>query len=254
MPSVYAHYRFGCDVYKTLPPKFQLLVDTYREVFNLGLQGPDILFFYRPVYYNHVNQFGRKLHYRSGGSFFQSGIETIRNHEKKGASLAYLFGVACHFTLDFTCHPYVETLVRQQGLNHSAIEGAFERMLIVEDGLPLNTLVTGSIVPSKRNAFLARQVYEALKVMIWCNDGLRMKDNLLKKLLFFILRLVGKYDSIAGMVITPEPKPEFKDSDRELRRLYEKAIPVAFDLIQSVYQGVYTGTFHSPYFHHTYMN
>lgn len=262
MPSVYAHYRFGCDVYELLPKKPKALVDTYRDLFDLGLQGPDILFFYRPVYYNYVNQLGRNLHHKPGGPFFQNAIELVRHRQHKGASMAYLCGTACHFALDLICHPYVEKIVAEKGLNHSAIEGALERALIIEDNHPLNFLVTGSIKPSPLNATVIsqfyprvtpKQVYQSLKIMIWCNDGLRMKDHLFKKSLFFILRLVGKYDSIAGMVITPEPKPEFAESDQELRRLFDSAKPVALELIQSLFSGVRTGEFNSPYFHHTYM-
>lgn len=250
MPSVYAHYRFGCDIYELLPDKMKNLVSNYRELYDLGLQGPDILFFYLPVYHNHVNRLGTHIHHQPGREFFQAAVQIIRNRHKKQASMAYICGVACHYALDLVCHPYIVELVQTRNLNHSAIEGAFERALIVEDQLPLNMLVTGSICPSPQSAKIiqqfytrttARQVLWALTIMIWCNDGLRMKDNILKKLIFFILRIVGKYESIAGMVITPAPLPQFSESDMELRRLYESAKPVAIQLITELLSSVHTG-------------
>lgn len=164
--------------------------------------------------------------------------------------MAYLCGFACHYALDLVCHPYIVDQVQRHSLNHSAIEGAFERTLIVEDQLPLDTLVTDSIHPSLQTAGIiqqfytgvsTKQIFQSLKIMIWCNDGLRMKDNLLKKAIFLVLRMVGKYESIAGMVITPAPRPEFSESDFELRRLYESAKPVAVRLITELLASVHTG-------------
>lgn len=250
MPSVYAHYRFGCDVHELLPNKIKGLINNYRELYDLGLQGPDILFFYLPVCHNHVNRLGTHIHHHPARDFFQAAVQTIRSREKKQASMAYICGVACHYALDLVCHPYILELVQNHKLNHSAIEGAFERVLIVEDHLPLDTLVTGSICPSPQNAKIiqqfythitAKQIFQSLKIMIWCNDGLRMKDNILKKLIFLILRIAGKYESISGMVITPAPLPKFSESDLELRRLYESAKPVAIRLITELVSSVHTG-------------
>lgn len=250
MPSVYAHYRFGCDIYELLPVRLKSLIDRHRDLYNIGLQGPDILFFYLPVCYNHVNQLGTWLHHQPGRDFFQTAVQIIRNRHKKQASMAYLCGFACHYALDLVCHPYIVDQVQRHSLNHSAIEGAFERTLIVEDQLPLDTLVTDSIHPSLQTAGIiqqfytgvsTKQIFQSLKIMIWCNDGLRMKDNLLKKAIFLVLRMVGKYESIAGMVITPAPRPEFSESDFELRRLYESAKPVAVRLITELLASVHTG-------------
>lgn len=262
MPSVYAHYRFGCDVYEGLPQKTKALVSQYRELYDIGLQGPDILFFYLPVCHNHVNRLGTRIHHQPGREFFQTAVQIIRSREKKQASMAYICGAACHFALDLICHPYISGMVQSRNLNHSAIEGAFERTLIVEDHLPLNTLVTNSIRPSRRGAEIiqqfyentsARQVFQALKIMIWCNDGLRMKEHLLKKLIFLILRMVGKYETISGMVITPAPLPEFTESDVELRRLYEAAKPVAVKLIDELLSSVHTGQELSNQFNDTFL-
>lgn len=250
MPSVYAHYRFGRDIYELLPEEPKACVTKYRELFDIGLQGPDILFFYRPIFHNYVNQLGYQIHKWQGRRFFQTATRMIRNRQKKEASIAYLCGVACHYALDLVCHPYVEELVKYQHMNHCAIEGAFERCLIVEDHLPLDTLVTGSIKPSKQNAAVihrfygrttGKQVLSALRCMVWCNDALRMKDNIMKKTIFFLIRLVGKYNSIAGMIITPEPSPEFSESDVELRRRYDMAKPIALNLIAELLSNIASG-------------
>lgn len=237
MPSVYAHYRFGRDMIEQLPDTVRNQIAPYRELFDIGLQGPDLLFFYRPFYRNYVNRLGSQIHKWPGRKFFEPAARIIRNRRNRAAFTAYICGMVCHYALDLTCHSYIYRIIEEKHLNHSAIEGSFERSLIVEDHLPLNTLVTGSLKVSRRNAAVIHQFYgrttgkqilSALRMMIWCNDALRMKEsNIIKRTIFFVLRLIGKYESIAGMVIPPQPKPEFAESDAELRRRYELAKPVA---------------------------
>ena len=49
MPAFYTHYRFGCDVLKQLPEDIRSICTAHRGLFDIGLHGPDIYFFYRPV-------------------------------------------------------------------------------------------------------------------------------------------------------------------------------------------------------------
>jgi len=250
MPSIYAHDRFGRELLSVLPEPAKTYANKYRELFLIGLQGPDILFFYHPVFHNYVNRLGYRIHEWQGRKFFQAATRTIRARRHKEASLAYITGVLCHYALDVACHPYIEHLVRTASLHHCAIEGAFERALIIEDGLPYNALVTGSIHVSRENAAVIRQFYghttgkqimTTLRCMILCNDGLRMNDNALKKAIFFFLRCIGKYDSIAGMVISKDPNPVYAESDRRLRKLYEGAKPLALSLIAEFYACIESG-------------
>ena len=66
MPAFYAHYRFGCDVLKQLPEDIRSICTAHRGLFDIGLHGPDIYFFYRPVLPNKVNRIGYAAHKRSG--------------------------------------------------------------------------------------------------------------------------------------------------------------------------------------------
>lgn len=250
MPSVYAHYRFGRELIEHLPESVRTPAEQYRELFDFGLQGPDLLFFYRPICKNYVNQLGYQIHKWPGRRFFHPALRVIRNRKNKAPWIAYISGMVCHYALDLVCHPYIDELVQKKHLNHSAIEGAFERFLIVEDHLPLNFLVTGSLKVSRQNAAVihhfygrttGKQILSAMRWMVWCNDALRMKDNVIKKSLFSLLRLVGKYDSIAGMVIAPQPAPEFSESDVELRRRYELAKPIALQLMTELACSIESG-------------
>ena len=48
MPSTYAHYRFGQEVLKELPNDIKKIIIENKELYDIGLHGPDILFYYLP--------------------------------------------------------------------------------------------------------------------------------------------------------------------------------------------------------------
>lgn len=74
MPSTYAHYRMGQEVYRNLTGKPKQIIEKYKELYDIGLHGPDILFYYKPLFANPVNQVGYAMHDRPGIEFFQAGI------------------------------------------------------------------------------------------------------------------------------------------------------------------------------------
>ena len=54
MPTTYAHYKFGKEVISALPRPLRSTVENHRELFDIGLHGPDILFYYHPMKRFHV--------------------------------------------------------------------------------------------------------------------------------------------------------------------------------------------------------
>ena len=49
MPSTYAHYRMGKELIKALPESRQTIIRNNMELYLIGLHGPDILFYYKPL-------------------------------------------------------------------------------------------------------------------------------------------------------------------------------------------------------------
>ena len=49
MPASYAHYRFGQAVFSRLPVEKQKIIQAHSALYDLGLQGPDLLFHSRPL-------------------------------------------------------------------------------------------------------------------------------------------------------------------------------------------------------------
>ena len=62
MPAAYAHYRFGRDLLAHLPQEKQDLIQDHRTLYDLGLQGPDLLFYCHPLRSDPLNGQGARIH------------------------------------------------------------------------------------------------------------------------------------------------------------------------------------------------
>ena len=65
MPSTYAHYRMGQQVRSMLDGNEKKIVEKYPQLYLIGLHGPDILFYYKPLKSNSINSIGYELHKHS---------------------------------------------------------------------------------------------------------------------------------------------------------------------------------------------
>ena len=241
MPSTYAHYRMGCEVVERLCGSEEKIVSEYRELFDIGLHGPDILFYYGALSSNSVNAVGYDLHEKSGAFYFENARKQIRNSENGKASRAYAYGALCHFALDVTCHPYVEEKTSEGLVSHSEIEVEFDRMLMIEDGLnPVKHVLTKHIHPKEKWAKViapfypgvsSKQVNQSLKSMIFLNKVLLAKNPLKRNMIYSVLRLTGNYEGMHGMIVNEEGNPDCIDSNKKLYALYNQAIPLAEKMI-----------------------
>lgn len=227
MPSTYAHYKLGLNVKKQLSAKQKEIISQYPELYLIGLHGPDILFYYKPLFSNSINKIGFELHKHSGKEFFMRSREVIHKQSKKEPYLAYAYGVLNHFALDMTCHGYVDEAIQRSGVSHTEIEVEFDRMLMVEDRKnPLSENLTKHINPSLWNATIVsafypgtneRQVEKALKSMIFYNRLLRAPYEPKRSLIYGILKLTGNYKEMHGLIVNYKPNPLCRDSNRMLK-------------------------------------
>ncbi len=131
MPTVYAHYRFGAGILPTLPADARRTIQRFRSLYDAGLHGPDI-FYYYPALLKTKNSFlGIKYHEQTGREFFQRVCRMVRLDKSEGAQ-AYLYGLLCHYALDKACH---ELIARQEcQATHAEMETEFDRFLLEKDG------------------------------------------------------------------------------------------------------------------------
>ncbi len=242
MPSTYAHYRFGQEIKQHLIGREKRIVEKYSELFDIGLHGPDILFYYRPIKSNPVNSVGFGTHAKPGKDFFIHAIKVINRHKKKERYMAYAYGVICHFALDMTCHGYVDEKIAESGISHTEIEVEFDRELMLHDGLdPLRQSLTDHIKPTYENerviaqfypGVTAKNVHRALRGMIFYNRLLIAPSRIKRKFINFILKITGNYKEIHGLFVNFEKNPKCADSTLKLMSLYHVALKRAMVLIE----------------------
>lgn len=74
MPSTYAHYRMGQEVKEKLRGEERRIIAAHSELYLIGLHGPDIFFYYKPLRIHPVNQIGYVWQSKRG----TRGKETLR--------------------------------------------------------------------------------------------------------------------------------------------------------------------------------
>lgn len=112
MPGFTSHYLFGIDAYHRISDqKIRKNLAHNHSAFSLGLQGPDVFFYYFPSYLIHRTNIGALAHDTDTGIFFENLLKSRMLFSGKPHSLAvadaYISGFIGHYCLDCTAHPYV---------------------------------------------------------------------------------------------------------------------------------------------------
>lgn len=111
MPGYMTHYIFGKQEYKKLSEnELKKAVRENRNVFNLGLQGPDIFFYFPGYFIINKTNLGSIMHRNRTGRYMSNMLRFIndcKDSEEKKICIAYLAGFLAHYDLDRTCHPYI---------------------------------------------------------------------------------------------------------------------------------------------------
>ncbi|MBC8574487.1 zinc dependent phospholipase C family protein [Jingyaoa shaoxingensis] len=245
MPTTYAHDLFGKMVYHRLDPEIQEKIKKYQTTYQIGLHGPDILFYVRPFHKNRFNQMAHRLHREEAAGFFERGREL---YQKTGNEeiLVYLLGFICHFMLDSTCHPYISEYMKKTGARHDEIETEFDRALMVRTGKDPFHYQPGSVIRIEKNsvdaisevmegmshrdivrALMGSKFYTRLPI---CDSEKKRKIKLAVARILFMYRLAD------GRIIRGEPKDICLESTQHLTQLFRQTVPEAATMINEYYK------------------
>lgn len=246
MPAAYAHYRFGQAVFSRLPQDKQILIQTHRPLYDLGLQGPDLLFYYRPLSHAPLKHQGSAMHQAAAADFFRKAGELLCRGRDSEALTVYLWGFLCHFALDLHCHAYIAAATAEGCPGHFEMEADFDRALLCEAGqAPANA--TAHIKPSRAGMGLLnplfsgvspRKLYRAAREMIVNLYFLNSQNRLIRTLVKTALRISGGYEKLGPMLLPDKPNPRCVESTRRLMGLYAQAQDTAVKLIQDYLDNV----------------
>lgn len=119
MPGFTTHYLFGINTYQSLKnDSLKKTIFDHHAAFSLGLQGPDIFFYYLPSYVVHENNIGSVAHKEDTGRFLSCLLESTNLFPDKtedAIARAYIMGFIGHYLLDRRCHPYIYDRSHFQG-------------------------------------------------------------------------------------------------------------------------------------------
>ena len=252
MPGFYAHHRFGKVVLALLPQNLQAVCASHRTQFDIGLQGPDLFFFYKPHTANQVVKYGHHLHKISAYPFFEHGLSVIERQGVDSGEYAYLLGFISHFILDSQCHGYVNEKAAETNVSHLEIEEEFEKYLLRADGehplaFPIYELVpqddetARALVPFYEGitfAIVKRSLLDLQRVKRFLTAPGMLKQGLING----AMRLSGKhYSSLKGLMNQRKDNPRCEKSNGDLFALFEEAVPLAAAMAVSFDESLRTG-------------
>ena len=233
MPTTYAHWRFGDKCIRMLPDDLQNIILNNRAIFDYGVHGPDIFFYYNCLKHNEVNRYGSAMHDIPYKDTLAQIKENFKKTENKDMALSYLLGFTCHFTLDSYCHGFIEKVDETTPYSHGKIESQFDRYLLIKDGFnPVTKSVTDMFHPDKKmakvisglfNKFDEDIIYKTLKDQkLYLN---LLKDNSDIKRFFLTTAMdIAGVPSFKDLLITKENVEELKPVNIRLNKYFDMAL------------------------------
>ncbi len=276
MPAIFTHVQFGKEVASSLPAHLQKLVNDHPESFYLGTQGPDLLFYHKPLKAkkkNPARKQGWDMHKQSPEGFFlQAGellLDDPANYENREftpttAEAAYVLGFLCHFTLDRQCHPYINEQTKD-GLTHTKIESELDKSQLRKIGEPIRGFNTATLffpceesraASAKILGVSEKETEVALKTMRKLNGLFSSKNGFTHAFFHTCLTLVGLNKSIGGMFLHKKDEPRSAEIMPVIASKFNESIPLAQSVICDYFatlpKKVAAGSLENEFFHSNY--
>lgn len=240
MPAFYAHLTFARQVRKSLPGSFSeaFLPEKDTDIYEIGAQGPDILFFYNPATRNEAGNMAHAIHDASGKGFFMRAAEKIRaekEENRRSQMRTYALGCICHLALDAVCHPAIEDCIRRTSVSHHEIEKEMDKYLMRKDGLePFSfRFQTGFRPTPAAERMIARFyglsshiVHASMRNYLWISRMFFTRHQWVRKPVFAVLRAMGIYDEVHGFFANKSDNPRCRDFCRRMAATLDDNIAV----------------------------
>lgn len=112
MPDIITHYIFGLDTAHNIKDTaLYPILKEHRDLFLIGLQGPDPIYYHHLRKKNHKASIASRMHTEKTGDFLVSALCQIKKYTPNSIEfnqgLSYLSGFICHYILDSMAHPYI---------------------------------------------------------------------------------------------------------------------------------------------------
>ncbi|MFC4766246.1 zinc dependent phospholipase C family protein [Effusibacillus consociatus] len=124
MPNIWTHLIFGQELLRNIGQRELLTKDT-SNLFHLGCQGPDFLFYHNFLPWKkdrRVNRLGEAIHHEHCGPFLVEMVRDLQGRPIPDAAVIYVLGFLTHHVLDRNMHPYIHYKSGYVKWNHQRFE------------------------------------------------------------------------------------------------------------------------------------
>ena len=133
MPANYAFHQFGAEALRCLPEKQQRPIQRFRRLYNGGLHGADLFFYFRPMMSTPVGELYHTYHSMSGREFFSQACELLKNNPSEGGT-ACLYGLLANYCLNIQLSALFREAMAQSNVSRTELEVELDRYLLCRDG------------------------------------------------------------------------------------------------------------------------
>ena len=241
MPTTYAHNVFGKAVMEKLPLELQNIVQENQMAYQIGLHGPDVLFYYKPFSKNPVSEQGTRMHQEPATGIFLR-FKGLLMGDADPELLAYAMGFICHFMLDSTCHPFIGQYGKETGARHDELETDFDRVLMELTGKNPLTYRPGKFIHVEKHTLKVmekvlspvteKELSHALKAMRFYTNVVVRPTRVGRRILLRGMKLFRVYDSMQGRVMRKKRSKRCIEGSRRLLELFHLAVPETVTVIE----------------------
>ena len=244
MPDTTAHYHFGQLVFEGLRREIKELLLSHKDFFGLGLQGPDILFYYKPLTKNEISDLGIKIHYEQASRILYDAVQKIKQ-SKDASALAYLLGFVCHFVLDSSFHREIAQAAPDIKA-HFQLEAEMDRIILLHSYSPEpHAFKRYRLVKADMDSFdclravypglSKKQIKKSAKSFVFFSRLLLSKHEIKKQLIKAIESILGKSGFYTSMMVCKEPNERFFKCAQSLCARIDGIVPVGVRAVENVY-------------------
>lgn len=245
MPNFYAHLLFGRQVSQAVSPGLRRVLVREWDSFCCGTFGPDPLYFYvGGKQSSAIRQAGMRLHRGSGKEAMECFRRPIQREFPYAVSFAA--GYLLHYLLDSRLHPYVHQITDRGNITHFALEGEFDRYLLLRDGQAYGDAIPEKLMPERFYMTAAQmapevtpKIYQislrrfrmmSCKLGGWAGGPLRHVLN--------TASVLPQARSVRGAILGKEPQRETMEHLDHLRRLFQSAADEAVGVLEEFLEDV----------------
>ena len=257
MSTTYTHWYFGQQCLEQLPVDLQNLINKHRDLYDIGVHGPDIFFY--DLKHPELKKYGDSLHYTSGKEIFTNMINVYNSNPNKEEMFAYIMGFFSHFILDSQVHGYVDRKKEVSGITHNKVESEYDGYLMRKTNKVGRIDRSRSLKPSLENAKVISQffpydqetIYRTIKgqkkIIKTLNCRTKTKYRLYTKILD-----MTKNDGFRDLPVNHGEAEICRDSNLRLEKLQANALKVYISLYNNLINAINNNEPLDDYFNHNF--